>query len=57
MYSTVEREALSELPNIYSYQSFVETERAGYIIRQYVASNLYDRIRCVALLLLYIHPY
>ncbi|KAL1709450.1 hypothetical protein EV121DRAFT_252818 [Schizophyllum commune] len=40
----VEREALSELPNIYSYQSFVETERAGYIIRQYVASNLYDRI-------------
>ncbi|KAL1745959.1 hypothetical protein HDZ31DRAFT_81556 [Schizophyllum fasciatum] len=38
------REALSELPNIYNYQSFVETERAGYIIRQYVASNLYDRI-------------
>lgn len=40
----VEREALSELANIYNYQSFVETERAGYIIRQYVASNLYDRI-------------
>lgn len=35
------------MPNIYNYQSFVETEKAGYIIRQWVASNLYDRIRCV----------
>ena len=33
--------------NVYGYQSFVETDKAGYVIRQRVASNLYDRIRCV----------
>jgi phosphoinositide-3-kinase regulatory subunit 4 len=42
---TAEREALIDIPNVYNYQAFVETERAGYIIRQWVASNLYDRIR------------
>lgn len=30
-----------------AYQRVLETERAGYLIRQWVASNLYDRIRCV----------
>ncbi|TBU59830.1 hypothetical protein BD310DRAFT_1038276 [Dichomitus squalens] len=40
----IEREALAELPNVYGYQSFVETDKAGYIIRQWIASNLYDRI-------------
>ncbi|CDO75088.1 hypothetical protein BN946_scf185010.g13 [Trametes cinnabarina] len=40
----IEREALADIPNIYGYQSFVETDKAGYIIRQWVASNLYDRI-------------
>lgn len=45
----VEREALLDIPNVYSYQTFVETERAGYLIRQWVASSLYDRIRCVNL--------
>ncbi|KAG6835274.1 hypothetical protein H0H93_003241, partial [Arthromyces matolae] len=40
----IEREALVDLPNVYSYQAFVETDKAGYIIRQWVASNLYDRI-------------
>lgn len=35
--------------NVYNYQSFVETDKAGYIIRQWVASSLYDRIRCVRL--------
>ncbi|KDQ50203.1 hypothetical protein JAAARDRAFT_165024 [Jaapia argillacea MUCL 33604] len=40
----VEREALQDLPNVYGYQAFVETDRAGYVIRQWVASNLYDRI-------------
>ncbi|KAI0342433.1 ARM repeat-containing protein [Trametopsis cervina] len=39
-----EREALADIPNVYTYQSFVETENAGYMIRQWVASSLYDRI-------------
>ncbi|KZT54487.1 ARM repeat-containing protein [Calocera cornea HHB12733] len=39
-----ERETLADLPNVYSYQTFAETERAGYLIRQWVGSNLYDRI-------------
>lgn len=34
------------MPNVYNYQSFLETERAGYVIRQWLANNLYDRIRC-----------
>lgn len=42
----MEREALADIPNIYNYQAFVETEKAGYIIRQWLASSLYDRIRC-----------
>ncbi|KZT00186.1 ARM repeat-containing protein [Laetiporus sulphureus 93-53] len=40
----VEREALVDIPNVYSYQAFVETDKAGYIIRQWIASSLYDRI-------------
>ncbi|KAF8653642.1 hypothetical protein AX16_003794 [Volvariella volvacea WC 439] len=39
-----DREALVDLANVYNYQSFVETDKAGYIIRQWIASNLYDRI-------------
>lgn len=39
-----EKKALSEIANVYSYQAFAETEKAGYIIRQWMASNLYDRI-------------
>ncbi|KAH0578433.1 hypothetical protein H2248_003581 [Termitomyces sp. 'cryptogamus'] len=39
-----EREVLQEIPNVYNYQAFVETDKAGYIIRQWIASNLYDRI-------------
>jgi hypothetical protein len=41
----VEREALSDIANVYDYQTFVETDKAGYIVRQWIASNLYDRIR------------
>lgn len=37
-----------DIANIYNYQSFVETDKAGYIIRQWIASNLYDRIRYVS---------
>ncbi|KAF6748025.1 other/VPS15 protein kinase [Ephemerocybe angulata] len=40
----LDKEALVDIPNVYNYQGFAETERAGYIIRQWVASNLYDRI-------------
>jgi phosphoinositide-3-kinase regulatory subunit 4 len=44
---SVDREALLDIANVYNYQAFVETEKAGYLIRQWIASNLYDRIRCV----------
>ncbi|PWN52122.1 hypothetical protein IE53DRAFT_312700 [Violaceomyces palustris] len=40
----VEREALADVPNVLTYQKVVETEKAGYLIRQWLASNLYDRI-------------
>ena len=40
-----ERENLIDCPNVLSYQRALETERGGYLIRQWVASNLYDRIR------------
>ncbi|KAE9405511.1 hypothetical protein BT96DRAFT_988303 [Gymnopus androsaceus JB14] len=40
----IDREALLDIVNVYNYQAFVETEKAGYIIRQWIASNLYDRI-------------
>ena len=45
MLGLVERDALADLPNVYAYQAFVETDKAGYIIRQWIASSLYDRIR------------
>jgi phosphoinositide-3-kinase, regulatory subunit 4 len=38
---------LADIANVYNYQTFVETDKAGYIIRQWLASNLYDRIRFV----------
>ncbi|KAF8153240.1 hypothetical protein B0H34DRAFT_820167 [Crassisporium funariophilum] len=40
----IDRESLGDIANVYNYQAFVETDKAGYIIRQWVASNLYDRI-------------
>ncbi|KAH7928336.1 ARM repeat-containing protein [Leucogyrophana mollusca] len=40
----MDRESLLDIANVYNYQTFVETDKAGYIIRQWVASNLYDRI-------------
>ncbi|EIW67963.1 hypothetical protein TREMEDRAFT_44965 [Tremella mesenterica DSM 1558] len=39
-----ERDALFDLPSCNSYQAFVETEKAGYLIRQWIGSNLYDRV-------------
>ena len=41
---TVERETLENVPNLLTYQTVIETEAAGYLIRQWLASNLYDRI-------------
>ncbi|KAH7106720.1 ARM repeat-containing protein [Auriculariales sp. MPI-PUGE-AT-0066] len=41
---TNERKTLADIPNVYTYQAFFETDRAGYLLRQYVASSLYDRI-------------
>ncbi|KAF8892835.1 hypothetical protein CPB84DRAFT_1837361 [Gymnopilus junonius] len=40
----MEKEALADIANVYNYQAFVETDKAGYIIRQWLASSLYDRI-------------
>ena len=40
---------MADLVNVYNYQAFVETDKAGYIIRQWIASSLYDRIRCAEL--------
>lgn len=41
----LERDALIDCHNLLPYPRVIETERAGYLIRQWVASNLYDRIR------------
>lgn len=42
---SAERESLADLQSVNSYQMFVETEKAGYLIRQWIGSNLYDRVR------------
>lgn len=42
---SAERESLADMPSVNSYQTFVETEKAGYLIRQWIGSNLYDRVR------------
>ncbi|CAG8467942.1 599_t:CDS:10 [Ambispora gerdemannii] len=39
-----EKDTLSEVPNAFAYQRILETEKAGYLIRQYFFSSLYDRI-------------
>lgn len=36
---------MQDVPNLFAYQRVLETERAGYVIRQWIASSLYDRIR------------
>lgn len=46
-WSAAEKEALTDCPNVLAYQRVLETERAGYLMREWVASNLYDRIRYV----------
>ncbi|KDN43973.1 hypothetical protein K437DRAFT_274746 [Tilletiaria anomala UBC 951] len=39
-----ERMRLADAPNVLAYQTVVETDNAGYLIRQWLASSLYDRI-------------
>ncbi|KAF9259304.1 ARM repeat-containing protein [Marasmius fiardii PR-910] len=39
-----EKKELLNISNVYNYQSFMETDKAGYIIRQWIANSLYDRI-------------
>ncbi|TPX43846.1 hypothetical protein SeMB42_g04554 [Synchytrium endobioticum] len=39
-----QRDILLDIPNCFPYQRVFETERAGYLIRQYFFSSLYDRI-------------
>ncbi|ORX99188.1 ARM repeat-containing protein [Basidiobolus meristosporus CBS 931.73] len=40
----VERDGLLDIPNALPYQRIFETETAVYLIRQYIFTNLYDRI-------------
>ena len=35
---------LSQLPNVLNYSKIVESNRAGYLIRQHLRRNLYDRL-------------
>ena len=42
-----ERDALQDIPNAFPYTRCIETEKAGYLIRQYLYGSLYDRIRLV----------
>ncbi|KAI8142350.1 hypothetical protein BJV82DRAFT_614613 [Fennellomyces sp. T-0311] len=39
-----EHDALIDVPNAFSCQRILETEKAAYIVRQYLYSSLYDRI-------------
>ena len=45
---TEERDSLVDVPNAFPYIHCLETEKGGYLIRQYLYSSLYDRIRCTA---------
>ncbi|KAG1450049.1 hypothetical protein G6F46_010280 [Rhizopus delemar] len=40
----VEYKALSDVHNAFSFQRILETDKAAYLVRQYLYSNLYDRI-------------
>lgn len=42
-----ERKLLSDVPNALSYQRILETGTGGYLVRQYIHSSLYDRMRYV----------
>lgn len=39
-----ERDVLHDVPNALAYQAALETEKAGYLVRQFVGTSLYDRV-------------
>lgn len=45
LFVIVEYKALSDVHNAFSFQRILETDKAAYLVRQYLYSNLYDRIR------------
>lgn len=42
-----ERDILEDVPNALGYQRILETGTGGYLVRQYIHSSLYDRMRYV----------
>ena len=40
-----ERKALADVPNALPYHRIIETAACGYLVRQYIHSSLYDRMR------------
>lgn len=44
---TEQRDALADVANVLSYQRVLETSTNGYLVRQYLYSSLYDRMRYV----------
>ena len=46
-----ERDALKDVPNALGFQRILETSTNGYLVRQYLYSSLYDRMRYFSLLL------
>jgi phosphoinositide-3-kinase, regulatory subunit 4 len=44
------KKQLVDVPNVLPFAQAMETDRAGYLLRQYVYSSLYDRIRFVFIL-------
>ena len=45
MHFVAERDALNDVPNALGYQRIFETSTNGYLVRQYLYSSLYDRMR------------
>lgn len=42
---TDERSLLAHVPNALPYHRIIETAACGYLVRQYIHSSLYDRLR------------
>lgn len=43
-------------PNVFPWQRFFETDRAGYLVRQYFRYNLSDRIGSASSSFLFLYP-
>ncbi|KAI8997089.1 kinase-like domain-containing protein [Pilobolus umbonatus] len=39
-----QQKALTSIPNAFSFQRILQTDKAAYLVRQYLYSSLYDRI-------------